>query len=125
MIYNVRLTKAKTEDKRDGSHTEDFYKKQNVKFVILYTDGYDETREYRVFHVKDTASKVTEERMKKTWYPSEVKGDYFFFRFDEEVNIGKIKIVELIDELKKDHKHGEPIFTTAEEVKKYREGFDL
>ena len=125
LIYNVRLTKAKAEDKRDGAHTEDFYKKQNVKFVILYTDGVEKTGEYRVFHVKDTAGNVSKERMKKTWYPSEVKGDYFFFRFDEEVNIGKIKIVELIDEFKKDHKHGEPIFTTADVVKKYREGFEL
>ncbi len=126
LIYNVRLTKATAEDKRDGAHTESFYTKQNVKFVILYTDGYDKSGEYRVFHVKDTASKVTEERMKKTWYPSGGSGDYFFFRFDEEVNIGKIDIVNLLEELKDaDYKHGAPIFTKADVVKKHRKGFDL
>ena len=128
LIYNVRLTKAKAEDKRDGAQTESFYKDKNVKFVILYTDGVEKTGEYRVFHVKDLARKVTEERMKETLYPFNPSGDYLFFRFDEEVNIGKIKIVELLKELKngeEKYKDGEPIFTTAEEVKKYREGFDL
>ena len=34
--------------------------------MILYTDGAEETGKYHVFHVKDTASKVTEERMRNT-----------------------------------------------------------
>lgn len=129
LVYNVRLT-AKGKEVRDGAHPESFYNKQNIKFVVLYTDGVETTGEYRVFHVKDTAKKVTEERMKGTWYPSDVKGDYYFFRFDEEVNIGRLNIVDLINDVKVkhfaefgSHVEYEPMFTTAEVVKKYRDGF--
>jgi hypothetical protein len=129
LVYNVRLT-AKGKEVRDGAHSASFYDKQNSKFVVLYTDGVETTGEYRVFHVKDTAKKVTEERMKGTWYPSNVKGDYYFFRFDEEVNIGRLNIVDLINDVRVKHfaEFGshvkyEPMFTTAGEVKKYRDGF--
>ena len=81
LVYNVRLQYK--DEKRAGAHTDDFYKKQNIKFVILYTDGAEQTGEYRVFHVKDTATRIPEERMKKTWYPFDPQGNYFFFRFDE------------------------------------------
>ena len=127
LIYNVRL-KTKDGEQRDGAHTASFYDKQNVQFVILYTDNYEQSGEYRVFHVKDTAKKVSAERMQTTWYPSETQGDYYFFRFDEEVTIGKINIVDLIKYLKSEHFNdthsnvkGEPLFTTAEVVKRYRE----
>ena len=90
----------------------------------------EETAAYRVFHVKDTASKVTEERMRGTWYPFEVKGSHFFFRFDEEVTLGKINIVGLLNALKAKHltengsfTPGEPLFTTAKEVLNYRIGY--
>ena len=124
LIYNVRLKQNTDENVRDGAHTEGFYRKKDIQFVILYTDGVEKTGEYRVFHVKDTAKKVTEERMRNTWYPSEVKGNYFFFRFDEEVNIGRLRIMDLLDALRKEHLYaeGEPMFTTAEDVIKYREG---
>ena len=60
LVYNVRL-EVKGEPPRPGAHTSYFYEKKNIQFVILYTDGVEQTGEYRVFHVKDTASKVTEE----------------------------------------------------------------
>lgn len=98
--------------------------------IILYTDGVEETGGYHVFHVKDTASKVTEERMKGTWYPFEVKGPHFFFRFDEEITLGKLNIVGLLNALKAKHltengsfTSGEPLFATAKEVLNYRIGF--
>lgn len=129
LVYNVRL-KLKGEEEREGAHTAGFYSKLNVQFVILYTDDVENTGKYRVFHVKDTASKVTENRMRETWYPSEAKGPYFFFRFDEEVNIGKLRIEELIEHLKQEHfkKYNkyvkdEPLFATAEEVLEYRDKF--
>ena len=129
LIYNVRL-QTKGDDQREGAHTASFYEKQKVRFVILYTYGANETGEYRVFHVKDTAKKVSEARMRDTWYPAEVSGDYFFFRFDEEVNIGRLDIVRLLDDLRENHKQkfgsynmGEPLFTTAENLLKYRQGF--
>ena len=129
LVYNVRL-QVKGEEQRAGAHTSGFYSKKNVQFVILYTDNVEQTSEYRVFHVKDTASKVTEERMRGTWYPFDVKGSHFFFRFDEEVTLGKLKIRELLAHLRVKHleeqgsyEEGEPMFTTAKDVLEYREGF--
>ena len=89
LVYNVRL-KLRGEEVREGAHTSTFYGNKKILFVVLYTDGAEDTGEYRVFHVKDVASRVTEERMRETWYPSEVKGPYFFFRFDEEVTVGRL-----------------------------------
>lgn len=129
LVYNVRL-QVKGEEPRAGAHSAGFYSKKNVQFVILYTNGVEQTGEYRVFHVKDTASKVTEERMRGTWYPFDVKGPHFFFRFDEEVTLGKLQIRELLVHLRVKHleefgsyEEGEPIFTTADSVLEYREGF--
>lgn len=126
LVYNVRL-QLKGEEPREGAHTASFYEKQKVRFVILYTYGVNETGEYRVFHVKDTAKKVSEARMRDTWYPAEVNGDYFFFRFDEEVTLGKLRIADLIADLQNRHrkdygsyKTGEPLFVTAHELLKYR-----
>lgn len=130
LVYNVRLTSKKDSEPRSGAHSEHFYKSRKIEFVILYSENYENTGEYRVFHVKDTASKVSEERMRNTWYPMDVKGEYFFFRFDEEVNIGKIGIKELIEELKVKHitefntfSSKEPLFCKAEDVLRYRNGF--
>ncbi|MBR6417350.1 MAG: hypothetical protein IKS36_00945, partial [Bacteroidales bacterium] len=130
LVYNVRLKLQSDSEVRVGAHTEGFYKKKNIQFVILYTDDVENTSEYRVFHVKDTAGKVTEERMRNTWYPLDVKGNYFFFRFDEEVNIGRLEIVRLLNDLRETHKQefgsyaiGEPMFSTAEDLIKYRLGF--
>ena len=112
---------------RAGAHTASFYSKKNVQFVILYTNGVEKTGEYRVFHVKDTASKVTEERMRSTWYPFDVKGLHFFFRFDEEVNIGQLDINALLAVAKQKHLEEvkesadfEPLFCSAEDVLAYR-----
>ena len=129
LVYNVRL-QVKGEGPRAGSHSAGFYSKKNVQFVVLYTDGVEQTGEYRVFHVKDTASKVTEERMRGTWYPFDVKGPHFFFRFDEEVTLGKLQIRELLAHLRIKHleefgsyEEGEPMFTTAKSILEYRKGF--
>lgn len=139
LVYNVRL-KLNGEEPRRGAHTAHFYNNKKIKFVILYTDGVEETGDYRVFHVKDTAQKITEERMSKTWYPyvsfsadkdkSDAPKNYFFFRFDEEVSIGRLKIVEILEDLKQKHvqefngfEQGEPLFTTAKELIKFRYGF--
>lgn len=128
LIYNVRL-KLKDEEVRAGAHTAGFYSKKDVQFVILYTDNAEQTGEYKVFHVKDTASKVTEERMRDTWYPSDVKGSYFFYRFDEEVTVGRLRIADLLHDIKLSHfaefgscEKGEPMFTTAERLMEYRVG---
>ena len=128
LVYNVRL-EVKGEPPRPGAHTSYFYEKKDIQFVILYTDGVEQTGEYRVFHIKDTASKVTEERMRGTWYPFDVKGPHFFFRFDEEVTLGKLQVRELLEHLRVKHleefgsyEEGEPMFTTAEKVLEYRGG---
>lgn len=127
LIYNVRLKLKSDEETRDGAHSEGFYKKKNIQFVILYSDDVESTGGYRVFHVKDTAGKVTEERMIKTGYPLEVNGNYTFFRFDEEVSIGHLNINALITEMRQKHfdEFGayvayEPLFCTAVDVLKHR-----
>ena len=144
LVYNVRLA-LKGEEERDGAHTSYFYDKMNVQFVILYTDGVEKTGEYRVFHVKDTARRISGDRMRESWYPmdeaggavnasssssSDKKRNYYFFRFDEEVNIGKLDIKALLESLRVKHlgaydsyTPGEPLFATAEEVLRFREGF--
>ena len=136
LVYNVRL-QLKGEEPRAGAHTAGFYNKMNVQFVVLYTDGAEETGEYRVFHVKDTAQKVSEKRMRDTWYPmdeftdgeaTEPAHNYFFFRFDEEVTIGKLKFKDMLPAMKNKHiadfgsyTYGEPMFATANWVKEYKE----
>lgn len=57
------------------------------------------------------------------------KRNYYFYRFDEEVNIGKLDIKGLIETLKSKHlgkfgcyTPGEPLFATAEEVLEFRNG---
>lgn len=129
LVYNARLA-VKGQEPRVGAHTAGFYSKMNIRFVILYTNGAEKDGNYRVFHVKDTASKVTEERMRNTWYPSEAKGSYFFFRFDEEVNLGRLNIKKLLPELRERHKkkfgHCDPfevLFTKAEDLIPFRDGF--
>ena len=127
LIYNVRLKLKSDEKVRDGAHTESFYKKKNIQFVILYTDGVETTGEYRVFHVKDMAGRVTEARMSATGYPLDVNGNYTFFRFDEEVSIGHLDINALLADVKQKHLKVfgahvayEPLFCTAEDVLKHR-----
>ena len=136
LVYNVRQA-LQGEEPRSGAHSAGFYKRQNIHFVVLYTDKAEETGEYKVFHVKDTAQKVSEERMRGTWYPmedfSENKGDvptrnYFFFRFDEEITLGNLNFPELLKDLKRKHlaefgsyTFGEPMFATADWVKLYKE----
>lgn len=136
LIYNVRQS-IQGEEPRPGAYTAGFYKRKNIHFVVLYTDNAEETGEYRVFHVKDTAQKVSEERMRDTWYPTEEfkeneisqsKRNYFFFRFDEEVSIGQLRFQEMLKDLKVMHltqsgsfTTGEPMFTTAGWMKNYKE----
>ncbi len=130
LIYNVRLSSKTDEESRDGAHSSYFYDKQDVRFVILYTDDVETTKEYKVFRVKDTAKPVSEKRMRETGYPLEAKGSYYFFRFDEEVSIGRLDIVGLINDLKAKiaEENGkyidcEPMFTKAEAIIPYRLGF--
>lgn len=131
LVYNVRVKSQSDTESRDGANTENFYKSKKFKFVILYTDDWNTTGNYRVFHVKDTVGRVTEEKMRKMLYPSEeVKGDYFLFRFDDEVNIGKLDIAGMINDLRNKHfsdyhslVNYEPMFTTAEDVLNFRTSF--
>ena len=65
--------------------------------------------------------------MREALYPRAPKGDYFIFRFDDEVNIGKIDISKLIDVKRKqgDYIEGAPIFLTGKELIKYRQSIDI
>ncbi len=129
LVYNVRL-KISDENVRDGAHTSRFYTNERIKFVILYTDGALESGEYRVFHVKKTSARYDKNQMSESWYPSDVKGDYFLFRFDEEVNIGRLNFKEMFNfareknfERFNSYSPMEPLFISAKDVIKFREGF--
>lgn len=135
LVYNVReifnpknQENDETDDNRDGAHTAGFYDKKKISFVILYSEDSLKTGEYRVFHVRDTAKHVKRERMIKTGYPHEVKSNsYYFFRFDEEVSIGNVDFINLLEAVKTRQKDeqggilldGEPLFSTAAEVLKF------
>ena len=75
--------------------------------------------------------------MRDTWYPMEEYSEYgedmpsrnyFFFRFDEEITLGRLNFPELLRNLKRKHfaefgsyTLGEPMFATAGWVKLYKE----
>ena len=62
---------------------------------------------------------MTEERMRQALYPREPKGDYFIFRFDEEVSIGKFDIHKLISSHRisdKDFIEGAPLYIKGQEL---------
>lgn len=117
LIYNVRL-----DEERKGAHTKNWYKQQKVRFVILYEKG-NVQGTIHVFRVHDTAV-MTEQRMHEALYPREPHGDYFIFRFDDEVNIGAIDVASIIAERRLDTKSkyvdGTPIFIKGSELIEYR-----
>lgn len=117
LIYNVRLAKN-----RDGSMPKSRIRAMKPKFAILYEKGHDTENKYHVFRIHDYAE-MSESRMREAKYPREPKGDYFIFRFDEEISIGRINIAELIGIHRlstSDYKDGMPIFMKGSELTKYR-----
>lgn len=117
MIYNIRL-----DAKREGSVKKTTVRNKRVRFAFLYEDGKEGSNVYHVFRVHDYAV-MSEDRMRKAEYPREPKGDYFIFRFDEEVTFGNIDIAALIEDtrnLDAEYRHGTPIFKTGKELLTYR-----
>ena len=117
LIYNVRL-----DTKRHGSMPKSRIRKMRPKFAILYQEGHEEENKYHVFRIHDYAE-MTEERMRLALYPREPHGDYFVFRFDEEVSIGSFDIHKLISthhvsDIK--FVEGSPVYPTGKELLKYK-----
>ncbi len=114
LIYNVRLDKS-----RPGGQKVTELKNKVVSFVILYEDGHPENG-YRVFRVHHHAV-MDEDRMRLAMYP-DPHGKYFCYVFDEEVTLGNLDIVRLLDEQSHhtDYIAGQPIFKSGEEMLKYR-----
>ena len=119
LIYNVRLV-----PNRKGSMPQSRIRKMRPKFAILYEKGHEKENKYHVFRIHDYAV-MSEERMRQALYPREPQGNYFIFRFDEEVSIGKINLAELINptQLKffdiERVKDG-PIYLTGRDLMEYR-----
>ena len=111
LIYNVRLDKA-----RAGFVPKSKIREMKPKFAILYEEG--NQSEYRVFRIHDTAV-MTKERMERAGYQNP-KSDYFIFRFDEEIAIGKINLQKLISEKQK-AEYGTPIYLKGKELLGFRE----
>ena len=117
LIYNVRL-----DPERRGSIPKSRIRKMRPKFAILYEEGHEAENKYHVFRIHDFAE-MTEERMQQALYPSEPKGDYFIFRFDEEVSLGRFDISRFISTHRifdKDYVEGAPLYPTGKELMEYK-----
>ena len=90
------------------------------KFAILYEEGHETENKYHVFRIHDFEV-MTEERMRRALYPGEPQGDYFIFRFDEEVSIGKFDINRYINakRAETDFVEGMPLYPTGAELMNY------
>lgn len=76
--------------------------------------------------------RIRKEDVLETQYPTkdpngQAESDYYLYRFDEEVSIGKIDIVRLVKDLSAKEMNSptgyslnQPLFTTGEELIKYR-----
>lgn len=117
LIYNIRVGKE-----REGGQIKAHLDKMAVSFVVLYEYGHEHENKYRVFHVHHHAY-IKEDRMRETLYPSEPKGNYFCYVFDEEVTLGKLDVQRLISQKRIDDREyvdGAPIFMTGKELIKFR-----
>ena len=117
LIYNIRVGKE-----REGGQIKAHLDKMVVSFVVLYEYGHEHENKYRVFHVHHHAY-IKEDRMRETLYPSEPKGNYFCYVFDEEVTLGKLDIQRLISQKRIDDREyidGAPIFMSGKEIIKFR-----
>ena len=116
LIYNVRLA-----PERPGSMTQYSIRKKQPKFAILYEEGHEKENKYHVFRVHDFAV-MSEERMRKALYPREPKGDYFIFRFDEEVSIGQFDINSYISKKRSEpnYQEGMPLYPTGRELLEFK-----
>lgn len=117
LIYNIRVGKE-----REGGQIKAHLDKMVVSFVVLYEYGHEHENKYRVFHVHHHAY-IKEDRMRETLYPSEPKGNYFCYVFDEEVTLGNLDVQRLISQKRIDDREyvdGAPIFMSGKELIKFR-----
>lgn len=117
LIYNIRVGKE-----REGGQIKAHLDKMVVSFVVLYEYGHEHENKYRVFHVHHHAY-IKEDRMRETLYPSEPKGNYFCYVFDEEVTLGNLDVQRLISQKRigdREYIDGAPIFMTGKEIIKFR-----
>ena len=117
LIYNVRLDKN-----RPGAQTKTHLRAMKPKIAILYEEGHEHENQYRVFRIHDTAV-MDEERMRIANYPRTPKGEYFIFRFDDEISLGDLDINTLISSKRiNDHSYVSytPILVKGEELIKFR-----
>ena len=118
LIYNVRLDKN-----RPGAQVKSHIRNMKPRFAILFEEEHEADNRYHVFRIHDFAE-MTKGRMEAAHYPREPKGDYFIFRFDEEVSIGDIDLHRLISKVRidqgPDFVDGAPIYLKGEDVMKFR-----
>ena len=107
---------------RNGAVVKSRIKQMKVKFAILFEHGHEQENKYHVFRIHDTAE-MDENRMRLALYPSDPHGDYFIFRFDEEVSFGSIDLNAIISHEKEDkgddYVDGAPIFWKGEVLKEF------
>lgn len=117
LIYNVRL-----DPNREGAQVKSRIRQMKPKFAVLYEKGREKENNYHVFRIHDFAV-MSEERMRQAQYPRTPQGDYFIFRFDEEVSLGGLNLRKFIEEHRvndTDFKEGAPLYPKGEELMKFR-----
>lgn len=111
-IYNVRLDKE-----RLGAQVEYQLKQKDVRFVVLYKDEED-ANDYIVYKVR-TQGPRDKEQMKELGYPYEPHEKYFCYTLDEEVNIGRYDLTNIIRNARVDRKlreTGEPFYVFCKDI---------
>jgi len=118
LIYNVRLNAS-----RSGTQVKSHIRKLKPRFAILYEEGHERENRYHVFRIHDYAE-MTEDRMRKALYPREPKGEYFIFRFDEEISFGRLDIAAYISHCRQEQGNefvaSAPLYSKGEELMKYK-----
>lgn len=118
LIYNVRMSKGRAKG-REGSATASGFRNLHVKYVILYTDDYA-SGNFIVYQVSNTFTRTAQELV-ETFYPWDQRkpakrpsGDYFLYRFIEQVKFEDLDKDKLIELIKNNPVEGQPIIKEAE-----------
>ena len=95
LIFDIQIN-----SNHNYSISENRIRKMRPKFAILYEEGHESENKYHVFRIHDFAV-MSEGKMIRAMYPINhggPKGDYFVFRLDEEISIGRFDINRYINE---------------------------
>lgn len=121
--YNVRIGKD-----IPGGVVRSREEIRHAKFVVLYWKGEEQKGVFRAFRVKNIGE-MDKEHMIRTGYVNPHYEKYLCYFFDEEITLGNLDIIRIIEDSKREfnvsHPHelyhdGRPIYLKGEDLLKYR-----